>query len=154
MKSRADARVMHTYSTRGFGRARRAPALDGHAFQGRLMHLLAARPHQKAILPASRGATTRQDVQDSNTFKGMKEIHLKASATQQEGWKSLFMRPRQCAMLLASRYRVSKTDFLDATGNSSLGVKLAQGEANISIRPPSGWRSTACRSRRCSIQLR
>ncbi|CAF3144105.1 unnamed protein product [Rotaria socialis] len=92
--------------------------LDGHAFQGRLLH----------ILP---GKTQQQKEQDS--LESTKSQTPTAIATSSEqNWNALFLSSNAIAEIMAERYSLDKSAIADSTKkNDSLAVRLAVGETQI-----------------------
>ena len=134
----------HTRRGKGFAYVRYATGehavaalaeLDGSIFQGRILHLLPSREsaHEKKL----RAADGAGDDKGSN-YKDQKAASLKAKAQEGTNWNSLFMRPDAVGDAMAKRYGVAKSDFLDPSADSSMAVKLAQGETHL-IAQSTAW---------------
>ena len=130
---------------RGEDAVRALAALDASIFQGRIVHLLPARPTpaQRAAAAAAGGAAAGKAAgKGASSYKDKKEAELRASAGDSKNWNALFMRPDAVGDAMAERYGVDKADFLDAREGGdkggSLAVRLAQGETHL-IRQSTAW---------------
>jgi len=97
--------------------------LDGCVFQGRLLHLLAARRPPGEPAPAPEPAA-------GGAFKAAKEQRLRAAAGDAAAWSALFVRPDTVAAFLAQRYAVDRADVMQP-GAADAAVRLALGEAQL-----------------------
>ncbi|KAK6268371.1 hypothetical protein QUC31_012531 [Theobroma cacao] len=100
--------------------------LDKSSFQGRLLHVMAAKlkkPTGKQETDASQG---------SKTFKQKREEERKASEASGDtrAWNSLFMRPDTVVENIARKYGVSKSELLDREADD-LAVRIALGETQV-----------------------
>lgn len=101
--------------------------LDKSIFQGRLLHVLPAKPQI---------SSEKQDVLDarqtSKSFKQQREEHRKVSEASGDtrAWNSLFMRPDTVVENIARKYGVSKSDLLDREADD-LAVRIALGETQV-----------------------
>lgn len=96
---------------------------DGHTFQGRLLH----------ILPA---AQKNENATDPSTLKGKKKQEMKANATKDFNWNTLYMSSDAVASSVAARLGIEKTDILnpqDGEQNTSVSpaVRLALAETSV-----------------------
>ena len=82
-------------------------ALDGTIFQGRLLHILPARP-ARAAQPVSKAVQCVDSLSGDTgkrhaTYQSAKRAALKASAADSTSWNSLFMRPEAVGDALTER---------------------------------------------------
>jgi multiple RNA-binding domain-containing protein 1 len=96
---------------------------DGTTFQGRLLH----------IMPAIQ---LRTNDKDAASVKDKKRLELKAGATKDFNWNTMFMSADAVASSVASRLGVSKSDILNPEedpGNKNLSpaVRLALAETSV-----------------------
>ncbi|ETV87263.1 hypothetical protein H257_02219 [Aphanomyces astaci] len=93
-------------------------ALDGKAFQGRLLHVLAAKAKLEPV-----------GVEDTSTltYKQRKEAERKALANTKVGWNASYIRGDATVDALAARLQVNKGDILDKE-SGNMAVRLAIGE--------------------------
>ena len=103
-------------------------ALDGSAFQGRLIHVMVSkRPREVDVTAALKASGVKL-----SSFQLKKEEERRKKAGQQEGWNSSFVRSDAVVDSLASTYGVQKSDILDTNIKSGdMAVRLAVGETNI-----------------------
>ena len=118
-------------------------ALDGSFFQGRIVHLLPARPlvaRAASSSSSSHGGAEGGGGGGANRgYKEKKDAQQKAQAGSSHNWNSLFMRADAVGEAVAERYGVAKRDLLDTMGGAegggaegaSLAVRLAQGETHL-----------------------
>lgn len=99
--------------------------LDGQIFQGRLLHLLPARPRRGQ----EGGGTTPL----SSSFKRKKQLQMKAEAGRGHNWNTLFLGANAVVDVMAEKYATEKGDILDASGHGggSAAVRLALGETEL-----------------------
>mmetsp|Transcript_14545 Transcript_14545/g.31614 ORF Transcript_14545/g.31614 Transcript_14545/m.31614 type:complete len:897 (+) Transcript_14545:87-2777(+) len=98
--------------------------MDGADFQGRLIHILPARP------------STDQDVDESDlTYKEKQTLARKKEAEKSsKGWSASFLRGDAVVDNLSNRLGVSKGDILnvkDGISSGNAAVRLALGETHI-----------------------
>jgi len=87
--------------------------LDGHAFQGRLLH----------ILPGK----TQQQQQEKDSSES-----TKTSTSSEQNWNTLFLSSNIISEIMAERYGLDKSSIANSTKkNDSLAVRLAVGETQI-----------------------
>eukprot|EP00051_Salpingoeca_urceolata_P001961 m.45608 g.45608 ORF g.45608 m.45608 type:complete len:1034 (+) comp11795_c0_seq3:145-3246(+) len=96
--------------------------LDGHVFQGRLLHVLPAKP---------RHDEEDAGVEEIRSFKKKRERKRKAESGSSFNWNTLFMRAGTVADAMASSYGVTKSDILHPDADSSAAVRMALGETHI-----------------------
>lgn len=99
-------------------------SLDGQVFQGRLLHILPARPRQG-----------RQEQEDeaggTSSFKKKKESQQKSQAGSSHNWNTLFLGANAVADAMAHRYSAQKSSILDSESGHSVAVRLALGETQL-----------------------
>ncbi|GIM08321.1 hypothetical protein Vretimale_12361 [Volvox reticuliferus] len=124
-----------------------AQQLDGTIYQGRLLHILAAKPaagsgtQNTANVAGSDGGEpddpgAKGGRPGTSSFKAQREAQRKADAGNRAAWNTLFMRPDTVADAVAAHYGLSKAALLDpsATGGKgadSVAVRMALGEAQV-----------------------
>ncbi|XP_046463515.1 probable RNA-binding protein 19 isoform X3 [Daphnia pulex] len=100
-------------------------ALDGTAFQGRMLHLIAGKPK----------ATDDDDADGEGTsYKKKKLKDLKNKAASAHNWNTLFLGTNAVATLMAERYSTTKQQVLLEGGDGqqqSVAVRLALGETQL-----------------------
>jgi len=97
--------------------------LDGHIFQGRLLHIL------PAMAPNS---STRKGTSTGSLYKQEKWRKLKQSAkqgTDQKAWSTLYMSGDAVADTIAQNFQIDKSQIYQ--DSSSAAVQLAIGEAHL-----------------------
>uniref|UniRef100_A0A5S6R3M4 RRM domain-containing protein n=1 Tax=Trichuris muris TaxID=70415 RepID=A0A5S6R3M4_TRIMR len=97
---------------------------DGIIFQGRVLHILAnaeKEDEQPTVDPA----------QEASNYKEEKKLKQKQSQADSRTWNTLFLGPNAVVDVLVDRLDVEKSEILDPTSSSSLGVRVALGEAQI-----------------------
>jgi len=86
--------------------------LDGHAFQGRLLH----------ILP---GKSQKQETNENS-------LPTSIATSNEQNWNTLFLSPNVIAEIMAERYGLDKSSIASSTKkDDSLAVRLAVGETQI-----------------------
>lgn len=99
-------------------------ALNGFAFQGRLLHVIYAR-----IKPVKQDPAAQ--LEDPNlTYKQKKELERQIHASKQEGWNASYIRGDATVGSLAQRMGVKRGDIMDKE-NGNLAVRLAIGETML-----------------------
>lgn len=99
-------------------------ALNGFAFQGRLLHVIYAR-----IKPVKQDPAAQ--LEDPNlTYKQKKELERQIHASKQEGWNASYIRGDATVGSLATRMGVKRGDIMDKE-NGNLAVRLAIGETML-----------------------
>ncbi|CAF3032171.1 unnamed protein product [Rotaria sp. Silwood2] len=93
--------------------------LDGHAFQGRLLH----------ILP---GKTQQQQQQQDSSESNKNQTPTAIATSSEQNWNTLFLSSNAIAEIMAERYDLDKSSIANSTKkNDSLAVRLAVGETQI-----------------------
>ena len=100
--------------------ARALAALDGQAFQGRLLHVLPAKDPPKDPL-------AELDPSQARTYKEKKEIERRQKAGDERGWNASYLRSETVVEAVADRLQLEKGQVLDREGGG-MAVKLALGE--------------------------
>lgn len=96
--------------------------VDGTPFQGRLLHIIPAKPQ-----PEQEAITSK-----SNTYKQKKENERKLIAGKKDGWNTSFVRSDTVVENVAARFGVKTSDILDTSEQGGeMAVRLAVGEAHI-----------------------
>lgn len=99
-------------------------ALNGFAFQGRLLHVFFAKLKPEKTDP-------EQLLQDPNlTYKQKKELERQLAASKQTGWNASFIRGDATVGSLAQRMGVKRGDIMDKE-NGNMAVRLAIGETML-----------------------
>ena len=100
-------------------------SLDGQVFQGRLLHVLPARPRH------GRPEHKEDDTGDTSSFKKKKESQQKSQAGSSHNWNTLFLGANAVADAMAQRYSAQKSSILDSESGHSVAVRLALGETQL-----------------------
>ncbi|XP_073154401.1 uncharacterized protein [Henckelia pumila] len=106
--------------------ARALVEMDNAIFQGRLLHIMPAKP--KNI----NGKQDDFDKHPSKTLKQQREEERKASEARgnTQAWNSLYMRSDTVVENIARKYGVSKSELLDKESDD-LAVRIALGETQV-----------------------
>ncbi|XP_038980805.1 multiple RNA-binding domain-containing protein 1 [Phoenix dactylifera] len=101
--------------------------LDNSIFQGRLLHVLPAKPQNPSTQKLESDHATIK-----KTFKQQREEQRKASEASGDtrAWNSLFMRPDTVVENIARKHGISKSDLLDREADD-LAVRIALGETHV-----------------------
>ena len=107
--------------------------LDGSSFQGRLLHVIAAKK-QIEIIPdptkVEKGPKSRM-----SSFQQEKEVQRRLLANKKEGWNASFVRSDAVVDSLAEKYGVNRSDILDRSESAGeMAVRLAIGEAQVGYK--------------------
>ncbi|CAG8605516.1 9523_t:CDS:10 [Funneliformis caledonium] len=94
--------------------------LDNKFFMGRLLH----------ILPSRERPTSRDVDQSKWSLKKQKEMKLKAQATNDFNWSTLYMNSNSIAESIANRFKIKKSDILDPESDN-MSARLALAETHI-----------------------
>lgn len=101
--------------------------LDNSIFQGRLLHIMPAKPQK----------TTTEKVesdfdQDKKSFRQRRDDQRKASEASGDtrAWNSLFIRPDTVVENIARKHGISKSDLLEREADD-LAVRIALGETQV-----------------------
>nr|CAD1827624.1 unnamed protein product [Ananas comosus var. bracteatus] len=99
--------------------------LDNSSFQGRLLHVMPAKPQNDEKLESNH-------VVENKTFKQLRADQRKASEASgdTQAWNSLFMRPDTVVENIARKTGVSKSELLDRDADD-LAVRIALGETHV-----------------------
>ena len=100
-------------------------AMDGQVFQGRLLHILPARPRQ------GRHTQEGDDPSAGGTFKKKKEKEQKSRAGSSYNWNTLLLGANSVAEAMARRYSTTKSSILDPESDRSAAVRVALGETQL-----------------------
>lgn len=95
---------------------------DGQTFQGRLLHVLPAKPKRDFL---DEFALSKLPLKKQNEIKKRRE-----TASKTFSWNSLYMNPDAVVSSVASRLALPKSEVLDPT-SSDAAVKQAQAETHI-----------------------
>ncbi|XP_033978279.1 probable RNA-binding protein 19 [Trematomus bernacchii] len=98
--------------------------LDGHIFQGRMLHLLPSTLKKEKTDSDAGGP-------GSSTYKRQKDAKNKASSSSSHNWNSLFLGTSAVADAIADKYNTTKSQVLDHESKGSLAVRMALGETQI-----------------------
>ncbi|XP_032373119.1 putative RNA-binding protein 19 isoform X2 [Etheostoma spectabile] len=99
--------------------------LDGHIFQGRMLHLLPSTLKKEKNDSADAGGP------GSSSYKRQKDAKNKASSSSSHNWNSLFLGTSAVADAIAEKYNTTKSKVLDHESKGSLAVRMALGETQI-----------------------
>ncbi|KAK6916042.1 RNA recognition motif domain [Dillenia turbinata] len=108
--------------------ARALEELDKSIFQGRLLHVMAAKQKN----PSDKQETSIPVDQSAKTFKQKREEERRASEASgnTRAWNSLFMRQDTVAENISRKFGISKGAFLDREADD-LAVRIALGETQV-----------------------
>ena len=99
-------------------------ALDGSIFQGRLLHILPAKPR-----------ATHEEEGDTKTagssFKRKREREIKAQAGSAHNWNTLFLGANAVADAMVERFGTDKSTLLSTETDHSVAVRMALGETQL-----------------------
>ncbi|KAK1159925.1 putative RNA-binding protein 19 isoform X1 [Acipenser oxyrinchus oxyrinchus] len=98
--------------------------LDGHIFQGRMLHLLPSTIKKEKVEegPSAPGASS---------YKKQKDSKDKASGASSHNWNTLFVGTSAVADAIAQKYNTTKSQVLDHEACGSVAVRMALGETQI-----------------------
>ena len=97
-------------------------SLDGQIVQGRLLHILPAKP---------RNSRDEGETKAGSSFKNKKQQKAKSEAGKGHNWNTLFLGPNAIVDAIADRYSVDKSSVLDPTSEGSAAVRVALGETQL-----------------------
>ncbi|NXV45520.1 RBM19 protein, partial [Uria aalge] len=97
--------------------------MDGHVFQGRMMHLLPSTIKKEKIEDV--------DAEESSSYKKQKEAKDKANSASSHNWNTLFVGTNAVADAIAQKYNASKSQVLDHESKDSVAVRVALGETEL-----------------------
>ncbi|XP_071369702.1 probable RNA-binding protein 19 isoform X2 [Centroberyx affinis] len=99
--------------------------LDGHIFQGRMLHLLPSTLKKEKTESSDSGGG------GSSTYKRQKDAKNKASSASSHNWNTLFLGTSAVADAIAEKYNTTKSQVLDHESKGSVAVRMALGETQI-----------------------
>uniref|UniRef100_A0A3Q3FAQ9 Probable RNA-binding protein 19 n=1 Tax=Labrus bergylta TaxID=56723 RepID=A0A3Q3FAQ9_9LABR len=99
--------------------------LDGHIFQGRMLHLLPSTLKKEKTDSSDAGGP------GSSSFKRQKDAKNKASSSSSHNWNTLFLGTSAVADAIAEKYNTTKSQVLDHESKGSVAVRMALGETQI-----------------------
>ncbi|XP_044226899.1 probable RNA-binding protein 19 isoform X1 [Thunnus albacares] len=99
--------------------------LDGHIFQGRMLHLLPSTVKKEKIESSDAGGP------GSSSYKRQKDAKNKASSSSSHNWNALFLGTSAVADAIAEKYNTTKSQVLDHESKGSVAVRMALGETQI-----------------------
>ncbi|KAG7489015.1 putative RNA-binding protein 19 [Solea senegalensis] len=99
--------------------------LDGHIFQGRMLHLLPSTLKKEKTESSDAGGP------GSSTYKRQKDAKNKASSSSSHNWNTLFVGTSAVADAIAEKYNTTKSQVLDHESKGSVAVRMALGETQI-----------------------
>lgn len=99
--------------------------LDGHIFQGRMLHLLPSTLKKEKTDSSDAGGP------GSSSYKRQKDAKNKASSSSSHNWNTLFLGTSAVADAIAEKYNTTKSQVLDHESKGSLAVRMALGETQI-----------------------
>uniref|UniRef100_A0AAV2MRD7 RRM domain-containing protein n=1 Tax=Knipowitschia caucasica TaxID=637954 RepID=A0AAV2MRD7_KNICA len=98
--------------------------LDGHIFQGRILHVLPSTIKKEKSDSADGGP-------GSSSYKRQKDAKNKASSSSSHNWNTLFLGTSAVADAIAEKYNTTKSQVLDHETKGSVAVRMALGETQI-----------------------
>uniref|UniRef100_A0A6Q2Y9B3 RRM domain-containing protein n=1 Tax=Esox lucius TaxID=8010 RepID=A0A6Q2Y9B3_ESOLU len=98
--------------------------LDGHIFQGRILHLLPSTLKKEKSDGAHSGP-------GSSSYKRQKDAKDKAASSSSHNWNTLFLGTSAVADAIAEKYNTTKSQVLDHESKGSVAVRMALGETQI-----------------------
>ncbi|XP_051278796.1 LOW QUALITY PROTEIN: probable RNA-binding protein 19 [Dicentrarchus labrax] len=99
--------------------------LDGHVFQGRMLHLLPSTVKKEKTDSSDAGGP------GSSSYKRQKDAKSKASSSSSHNWNTLFVGTSAVADAIAEKYNTTKSQVLDHESKGSVAVRMALGETQI-----------------------
>ncbi|XP_070759819.1 probable RNA-binding protein 19 [Enoplosus armatus] len=99
--------------------------LDGHIFQGRMLHLLPSTLKKEKMDASDAGGP------GSSSYKRLKDTKNKASSSSSHNWNTLFLGTSAVADAIAEKYNTTKSQVLDHESKGSVAVRMALGETQI-----------------------
>uniref|UniRef100_A0AAX7UB07 Probable RNA-binding protein 19 n=1 Tax=Astatotilapia calliptera TaxID=8154 RepID=A0AAX7UB07_ASTCA len=98
--------------------------LDGHIFQGRMLHLLPSTVKKEKSDSDAGGP-------GSSSYKRQKDAKTKALSSSSHNWNTLFLGTSAVADAIAEKYNTTKSQVLDHESKGSVAVRMALGETQI-----------------------
>ena len=109
--------------------------LDGHAFQGRLLHILPGKTQQQEeTTDSSKNQVNQINCLESELSDSFFSLQNSTAVTtsSENNWNTLFLSPNVIAEIMAERYGVDKSSIATSSKkDESLAVRLAVGETQI-----------------------
>uniref|UniRef100_A0A3Q2PES9 Probable RNA-binding protein 19 n=1 Tax=Fundulus heteroclitus TaxID=8078 RepID=A0A3Q2PES9_FUNHE len=99
--------------------------LDGHIFQGRMLHVLPSTVKKEKPDSSESGGP------GSSSYKRQKDAKNKASSSSSHNWNTLFLGTSAVADAIAEKYNTTKSLVLDHESKGSVAVRMALGETEI-----------------------
>ncbi|KAM4746173.1 putative RNA-binding protein 19 [Anableps anableps] len=99
--------------------------LDGHIFQGRMLHVL------PSTVKKEKSESSESGGPGSSSYKRQKDAKNKASSSSSHNWNSLFLGTSAVADAIAEKYNTTKSQVLDHESKGSVAVRMALGETQI-----------------------
>ncbi|PWA19577.1 hypothetical protein CCH79_00006971 [Gambusia affinis] len=99
--------------------------LDGHIFQGRMLHVL------PSTVKKEKSESSESGGPGSSSYKRQKDAKNKASSSSSHNWNSLFLGTSAVADAIAEKYNTTKSQVLDHDSKGSVAVRMALGETEI-----------------------
>ncbi|XP_043968752.1 probable RNA-binding protein 19 [Gambusia affinis] len=99
--------------------------LDGHIFQGRMLHVL------PSTVKKEKSESSESGGPGSSSYKRQKDAKNKASSSSSHNWNSLFLGTSAVADTIAEKYNTTKSQVLDHDSKGSVAVRMALGETEI-----------------------
>ncbi|KAM9858988.1 putative RNA-binding protein 19 isoform 2-T2 [Aulostomus maculatus] len=99
--------------------------LDGHIFQGRMLHLLPSTVKKENTEPSEAAGP------GSSSYKRQKDAKNKALSSSSHNWNTLFLGTSAVADAIAEKYNTTKSRVLDHESKGSVAVRMALGETQI-----------------------
>uniref|UniRef100_A0A3Q1HRR2 Probable RNA-binding protein 19 n=1 Tax=Anabas testudineus TaxID=64144 RepID=A0A3Q1HRR2_ANATE len=99
--------------------------LDGHIFQGRMLHLL------PSTVKKEKTETSDAAGPGSSSYKRQKDAKNKTSSSSSHNWNTLFLGTSAVADAIAEKYNTTKSQVLDHESKGSVAVRMALGETQI-----------------------
>uniref|UniRef100_W5MP23 Probable RNA-binding protein 19 n=1 Tax=Lepisosteus oculatus TaxID=7918 RepID=W5MP23_LEPOC len=97
--------------------------LDGHVFQGRMLHILPSTMKKQK--------TDQDSDAQGSSYKKQKDAKDKASSGSSHNWNTLFLGTSAVADAIAEKYNTTKSRVLDDESRGSVAVRMALGETQI-----------------------
>lgn len=102
--------------------------LDNSIFQGRLLHVMAAK-QKNSLQKQGTNISTKEQPKNLKQQR-LEERKMSEAGGNTRAWNSLFMRPDTVVENIARKFGVSKSDLLDREAND-LAVRIALGETQV-----------------------
>ncbi|XP_034026101.1 probable RNA-binding protein 19 [Thalassophryne amazonica] len=99
--------------------------LDGHIFQGRMLHLL------PSTVKKDKTESSDSAGPGSSSYKRQKDAKNKALSSSSHNWNTLFLGTSAVADTIAEKYTTTKSQVLDHESKGSVAVRMALGETQI-----------------------